>query len=138
MAPARILTDAGGAFIKCLGNPQGPHALSRELVGTVLARWFGLQTLDHALMTLTPADEIQIGSGKLALPGPALVTRAERGHTWGGDAGSLDMVSNSDDITRMPPHAARPARPYFRGSTMNTSCVAPFASASARSVAWLM
>ena len=47
-AVARIVTDAGPAYIKALGNPQGPHALACDLVGARLARWFGLQTFEEA------------------------------------------------------------------------------------------
>jgi hypothetical protein len=47
-----IMTDAGEAFIKGLGNPVGPHALACEWIGTELAAWFGLRTFHAALMVV--------------------------------------------------------------------------------------
>jgi hypothetical protein len=43
-----VVTDAGKAYLKALGNRQGPHALVCEWVGTRLADWFGLATFDYA------------------------------------------------------------------------------------------
>lgn len=36
---ARVDTDAGEGFLKPMGNPEGPHVLACELVGTMLAQW---------------------------------------------------------------------------------------------------
>jgi hypothetical protein len=94
----RIVTDAGKAFMKALGNRQGPHVLACELVGTRLAQWLGLRTFDIAIMTVQPTDEIPLAVGRLAAPGPAIVTRAERGHPWGGEAKELLNVTNKADI----------------------------------------
>ena len=44
--PAEIITDAGPAFIKAMGNKEGPYVLACEWVGTKLAAWFGLPTFD--------------------------------------------------------------------------------------------
>lgn len=82
MRTAEIMTDAGRSYIKAMGNPEGPHALACEYVGTQLARWFGLRTFDFALMNLEEIDEIPLDKGRLAMPGPAFVSRAEQGATW--------------------------------------------------------
>jgi hypothetical protein len=66
-----------------------------------LARWFGLPTFDFAILTLDALDEIPFPRGGQAQPGPAFVTRAEKGHVWGGSAEELDAVENRDDIARM-------------------------------------
>lgn len=101
MGTARIVTDAGKAYCKALGNRQGPHALACEWVGTQLARWFGLPTFDFALLTLDAFDEIPFFRGGQAQPGPAFVTRAEAGHAWGGTAEELTIVENQADIARL-------------------------------------
>lgn len=101
MCTAEVMTDAGRAYLKAMGNPEGPHALACELVATHLARWFGLQTFDFAILRLTDADEVPFGEKGVAEPGPAFVTRAEDGHTWGGDAGELDLIENPEDMTRL-------------------------------------
>ena len=96
--PAEIVTDAGPGFIKALGNREGPHVLACEWVGTKLAAWLGLRTFDMAIMTVTEDDEIPLGHGKVAQPGPAIVTRTERRREWDGQAISLQEIDNPDDI----------------------------------------
>jgi hypothetical protein len=98
---SRILTDAGEAFIKPLGNKEGPHVLACEWVATRLADWFGLDTFDHAILGVEALDEIPLFDGRLATPGPAFVTRAESGAVWGGSQAQLDGLENRDDLTRL-------------------------------------
>lgn len=98
---ARVETDAGEGFLKALGNPEGPHVLACEWVGTLLAEWFGLRVLDCAIIEVTPEDEIPLRDGTLASPGPAFVTKFERGFQWGGKADSLRRVTNPADISRL-------------------------------------
>jgi hypothetical protein len=48
------VTDAGKAYIKPLGGSKsGPHGLACEWVGTRLATWFGLPTLECAMLDLS-------------------------------------------------------------------------------------
>jgi hypothetical protein len=101
MGTARIVTDAGQAHIKPMGNRQGPHPLACEWVATKLARWFGLATFDHAIMLLQADDEIPFHRGNRAQPGPAFCTRTETGHSWGGEAEELLQIENKNDITRL-------------------------------------
>ena len=101
MRTARIQTDAGPAYLKALGNPEGPHHLACDLVGTHLAAWLGLPTFDVAIMELRSSDEISLGPGHPALPGPALVFRAERGHPWSGTPAELKQVENLADLSRL-------------------------------------
>jgi hypothetical protein len=97
MGTAKIVTDAGPAYIKALGNRQGPHPLACEWVGTQLARWFGLPTFDFALLTIdATVDEIPFLRGGKAASGTAFVTREAKGHPWGGDADGLKALSNPD------------------------------------------
>lgn len=100
-SPALVETDCGEGYLKALGNPQGPHALACELVGTILARKMGLKTLEFAIITLGEEDEIPLGNGKLAESGPAFVTKAEKGATWGGKERELKMLSNPEDVSRL-------------------------------------
>jgi hypothetical protein len=51
-----VTTDAGRAYIKPMGNRQGPHVLATDWVGTHLARWFGLSTFEIAILTLEDAS----------------------------------------------------------------------------------
>ena len=95
------MTDAGRAYIKALGNRQGPHALACEWVGTQLARWFGLPTFDFAILTLDDTDEIPFHRGGVAQPGPAFVSRAETGHGWGGSPEELNLLDNPEDVARL-------------------------------------
>ncbi len=101
MATAYVITDAGPGYIKVIGNPEGEHALACELVGTSLARWLGLPTLDWHILTLDDTDTFSLPGRRRAKPGPAFITRAIRAHPWGGKAATLKIVENSDDIARL-------------------------------------
>jgi hypothetical protein len=98
---AQIDTDAGRAYIKTMMSSQGHHPLACEWVGTQLAKWFGLPTLEFALLNLEPDDEIPLGKdgSENALPGPAFVTREFEGLQWDGSSKSLDSVENTNIIT---------------------------------------
>ena len=97
---ALIRTDAGPAYLKAINNPEGPHILACDWLGTHLARRFGLQTFDIALLELTELDEIPITENTLAQPGPAFVARGERGSSMGGQR-ALTNVENVEDIPRI-------------------------------------
>jgi hypothetical protein len=102
MWTARVMTDAGAAHLKALGNREGPHALARELVGTALANWFGLPTLDYALIQLDgDVDEIPYPDGTFAHTGTAFVTRSENATTWGGDTSTIRKLENPNDVPRL-------------------------------------
>ncbi len=95
---AEILTDAGPAFIKALGNRGGPHHLASEWVGSNLARWFGLPTFDFAILHLREGDYLPYVRGGQAVPGPAFVTRSEKGATWKGDPKTLKKLTNPRQV----------------------------------------
>jgi hypothetical protein len=97
----RVETDAGEGFLKAMGNPEGPHVLACELVGTLLAEWLGLPTLDSAIIWVGSDDEIEFEGGGKAAPGPAFITRAEKGMSWGGDSATLRKILNPVDISRL-------------------------------------
>jgi hypothetical protein len=102
MGTARIVTDAGPAYIKPLGNRQGPHPLACEWVATNLARWFGLTTFTFALMQIdADTDEIPFLRGGRAASGTAFVAKAMAGHPWGGSAEELKHLANSSAISRL-------------------------------------
>lgn len=46
-------------------------------------------------------DEIPLTSGRLASPGPAFITRAEKGISWGGKEVELEKLANPEDIGRL-------------------------------------
>ena len=99
---AQIITDAGPAYLKALGNPEGPYALASEWIGTQLARLFGLQTFDTALLVIdADTDEIPLPKGGYVQTGSAFCTRAEKGRPWDGTAQDLDRLDNLRDITRL-------------------------------------
>jgi hypothetical protein len=97
---ARVDTDLGEGYIKALGNPEGPHILACELVGSQLAEWLGLSTLDFALIEVTTDDEIPLLNGGSAAAGPAFISRSEpTGFPWGGSVDALEAVYNRCDIS---------------------------------------
>ncbi|NLE36476.1 MAG: hypothetical protein GX621_00460 [Pirellulaceae bacterium] len=96
-----VTTDAGRAYIKPLGNRQGPHVLATDWVGTHLAKWFGLSTFDVAILTLDAEDTFPLPRGYAAQPGPAFAARAMAGDPWDKSGLQLDLLTNPEDITRM-------------------------------------
>jgi len=96
-----VKTDAGSAVIKTLGNPEGPHVLACEWVGTRLAKWLGLPTFDTAIMTIAENDEIPFLGGGCAAPGPAFAARFEQGFGWGGRTDELRGIANLRDIAKL-------------------------------------
>ena len=98
---ALVETDQGKGYLKTLGNKSGPHALACEWVGTNLAKLLGLQTFEFSIIEIASDDESPLASGKLALPGPAFITRPEKGISWGGKEAELDKLANPGDIGRL-------------------------------------
>jgi len=96
-----VETDLGKGYLKAIGGPEGPHTLACEWVGTQLAKWFGLATLDFALVHLTEEDDLPFADGGHAERGPAFITRAESGEPWGGDPRQLKGLANPEDISRL-------------------------------------
>ncbi len=99
---ARIITDAGPAYIKVLGNRQGPHALACELVGTYLAQWLGLPTLEFDIMGIDEQkDEIPLTRGYRGKTGPAFITKETKGISWGGSVKELRKLINKESISHL-------------------------------------
>lgn len=106
MRTSLILTDAGKAYIKALGNPEGPERLASELIGLRVARWAGLSVPEVSVLTLDAEDEIPFDDGvppkAKASPGPAIVTREiPEAYSMGGRADGLQNVSNPSDMARL-------------------------------------
>lgn len=95
--PALVVTDAGTGYVKAIGNPQGPHALVCEYVGTRLAAWLGLPVFDHAIVDLQ-AGLIEYPNGERSHGGAAFITRATDGTPWGGGAQELESLTNSSEL----------------------------------------
>jgi hypothetical protein len=96
-----LTTDAGRAYIKPMGNRQGPHVLATDWVGTHLAKWFGLSTFDVAIIRVEAKNVFELPRGARAEPGPAFVARAEAGDAWGGGSKELETLINPEDISRI-------------------------------------
>lgn len=97
----RVQTDQGSAFLKAMGNPEGPHVLVCDLVGTRLAEWFGLPTFEYGTMSVTSQYGLTFLDDGEVEPGPAFVTKYDPGDVWGGMERQLKQLSNPDDITRL-------------------------------------
>jgi hypothetical protein len=97
---AIVQTDAGLAYLKAINNPQSPHILACDWIGTKLARRFGLQTFDVAILELENEDEIPLDQYTNAGNGPAFVARSEKGEPLAGSL-TLRLVQNINDIPRL-------------------------------------
>ncbi len=98
--PLLVVTDAGDAVIKFMGNPMGYEALAFDLVGTELARWIGLKTPDFATMPVRDipsdwCDAFDIENG------PAFLSRYLPALTYEGGTTFLDRLADPDDIAKL-------------------------------------
>jgi hypothetical protein len=50
---------------------------------------------------VTDTDELPFAKGGLAKPGPAFITRAETGASWGGSEAELKKLVNPHDLARL-------------------------------------
>ena len=80
----RVETDQGSAFLKAIGNPEGPHVLICDLVATCLAAWFGLRTFEFGIIPVVADYGLTFLEGGQVEPGPAFLTRYDPGDVWGG------------------------------------------------------
>lgn len=96
--PAEIVTDRGRAYLKALGNKEGPHSLAAEWIGTALADWLGLRTFALAKLVVAADDEIQLGHTRRAAAGPAIAVRAEDGSSWNQTIEELAATKNVEDV----------------------------------------
>lgn len=94
-----VKTDATFGFLKAMGNRQGPHALASELVGSTLAKWFGLTVPDFAVLHLPEDSMFDLPRENRTEVGPAFVSRHMAGGTWQGSDAELRSLENHDDIT---------------------------------------
>lgn len=107
MDTVAVTTDAGRAYVKAIGNREGEHALACELIGSSLAEWLGLATLDFSLLWIdasqddVPLEEdeaVPVARRRRARPGPAFATRAIHANTWSGDPASLAGLCNPGHV----------------------------------------
>lgn len=84
-----------------MGNREGSHALACELVGSTLARWFGLTVPDFAILPLPEEACFELPHKAMTQAGPAFVSRFRPGGTWHGSETELKMLENPEDITRL-------------------------------------
>lgn len=102
-----VMTDLGRGHLKAMGNPEGEHALACDLIGSHLAEWLGLETLEFSLLSLDPVhdevllepnDSVPIADRLRARPGPAFITRTVQASTWSGDPQELTTLANRNQI----------------------------------------
>jgi hypothetical protein len=92
------LDDGAHAFVKVLGNPEGPSSLACEFIGTGAARLLGMPVLDVALPEFPDALCTPLDHGLVPQRGPCFATRAVQGISWDGKGEMLDAVENPEHI----------------------------------------
>jgi len=100
----RVETDQGPAYAKFMGNPEGPHALFCELVGTRAAALIGLPTFEVSVIDVDEDELVEFANGSRSQRGPAFVARFVNGTTWGGSADELKLVENPDVLAGLIVH----------------------------------
>ncbi len=98
--PIRVETNAAEAFLKVMGNPEGPHVLASEWVAVELAKALDMRTFQATIMHVD-ADDFSPNDYPSAKTGPAFATKAEQGKSWGGNRPELERIANKEDLTRL-------------------------------------
>tara|TARA_R100001143_G_C3353835_1_gene131141 strand:- start:1144 stop:1881 length:738 start_codon:yes stop_codon:yes gene_type:complete len=96
------MTDVGVGFLKGIGNPQGTQALACELVGTELAAWFGLDTVEFSLINVKDDDVLPLHNvGRTVQAGPAFICKLIDGDTWDGGDVYLSRLQSPSVVTKL-------------------------------------
>ena len=96
------MTDLGVAFLKGIGNPAGIGALASELVGTELAAWLGLRTLEFSILNVHSDIEIPLKDcAGSVLPGPAFISRKIKASPLDGGDVYLPNLNRPGDIAML-------------------------------------
>ncbi|MDF2494241.1 MAG: hypothetical protein K0S66_1175 [Sphingomonas sp.] len=93
----RVVTDAGAAFIKGMGNPQGNESLALELVGTELAALIGLTIPPFAIVQVLDLS-IDMINGHPMHRGPAFASKALVGAPSDPGGTFLQRLANPQDV----------------------------------------
>lgn len=92
------LDDGAHAFVKVMGNPEGPSALACEFVGTEVARLLGLPVFDIAIPEYPKELCVPLEHGLTPQPGPCFAARFAEGISWDGRGALLDALEHPENI----------------------------------------
>lgn len=92
------LDDGAHAFIKVMGNPEGPGALACEWIGTGAARLLELPVFDVAIPSYPEELCMKLEHGLVPQPGPCFATRFADGSSWDGRGALLDALEYPEHI----------------------------------------
>lgn len=94
---AHVDTDCGEYVIKAMNNRDGPPVLIAEWVGSMAARWLGVDIPDFAVVELTDVVDVPLGEDgqTMAEPGPCFGSKLIEAAGWNGDAATLEAVENT-------------------------------------------
>lgn len=97
--PIEVEMDDGiRAFVKVLGNPEGPSALACEFIGTALAHALGIPAFEVAVSHFPDELCVPLDHGLRPEPGPCYATKAVTGISWDGTPEALDAIENPEHV----------------------------------------
>jgi hypothetical protein len=98
--PIHIMTDAGEAVLKYIGNPKGPGVIANDWLGNVIAKMLGLTSLEQAIIEVTPqvARRLRPTGSHHVLSGLAMVTKWIEMNPWDGTEQTLASTSGIGDL----------------------------------------
>lgn len=91
----RVITDQGEGYLKAIPKNLSPNVLACELVGTRVASWLGLNTVEHVIFDLDP-DLVLFDDPPIR--GLAFLSKGIEGHPWGGSEDELSDLENPDHL----------------------------------------
>jgi hypothetical protein len=97
---AHVETDCGEYVIKAMNNRDGLPTLIADWVGSMAARWLGLNVPDCDIVFLPETIEVPLDADArtLAVSGPCFGSRISPAGGWEGDEGTLAQIENPEMI----------------------------------------
>lgn len=96
-----VETDQGPGFLKCLSDQVDPGDLVCELIGTRLARLFGLSVPDFATIPVPDDPPFSLAKGAQIRPGRGFISRTVNGEPLANSVAGLSALENPGDLARL-------------------------------------
>jgi hypothetical protein len=96
-----VETDQGPGFLKCLSDKVDPDELVCELIGTRLAKAFGLKVPDFALIPVSDDPPFTLANGAKIRPGRGFISRKVSGEPLANSVAGLLSLENPADLARL-------------------------------------
>ncbi len=97
----QVETDQGIGYLKCLTDKTDPTDLVCDLIGSRLAKLFGLTVPDFHLVPVAVDSPITLSGSAKVLPGAGFISRKVTGEPLANNVAGLMCLANPQDLARL-------------------------------------